>query len=197
MGCLVGLSACLVAVAGRYKGGRKVGAECGLGPDKSGVEPGEGVGEDGDGVGMTEAGEGVAAPAGEVYGVEGDIGLVVGGIAGQEGGGVVEGVQAGAGVVVCGEGFAVGGGEPGLQDSGGSSSPGWPVRGRAEDHPHTLRSAYILALCLWGLGQHEPGRQLAEDTLARCRRVLGENHPETLRALRALRQHEAARHSSR
>lgn len=32
------------------------------------------------------------------------------------------------------------------------------------------------------LGQGERGRQLGEDTLARCRRVLGENHPHTLRA---------------
>ena len=57
-----------------------------------------------------------------------------------------------------------------------------------EDHPHTLRSVYVLALCLWELGQYEEARQLGEDTLIRLRRVLGENHPDTLRAVRRLRE---------
>ncbi|MBV9142452.1 MAG: tetratricopeptide repeat protein, partial [Pseudonocardiales bacterium] len=43
-------------------------------------------------------------------------------------------------------------------------------------------SAYVLALSLWGVGQYESARQLGEDTLARCRRVLGEDHPHTLRS---------------
>jgi tetratricopeptide (TPR) repeat protein len=51
-----------------------------------------------------------------------------------------------------------------------------------EDHPDTLRSGHIFALCLWELGQHEQARQLTEDNLSRCRRVLGENHPDTLRS---------------
>jgi tetratricopeptide repeat protein len=50
------------------------------------------------------------------------------------------------------------------------------------------------------LGQHEQARQLAEDTLTRCRRVLGTDHPDTLRSatqlaatLRESGQHEQAR----
>jgi hypothetical protein len=31
------------------------------------------------------------------------------------------------------------------------------------------------------LKEHEPARQLGEDTLVRMRRVLGEDHPDTLR----------------
>jgi hypothetical protein len=56
-----------------------------------------------------------------------------------------------------------------------------------EDHPDILRSGHVLALCLWELGQYEAARQLGEDTLIRCRRVLGEDHPDTRRALRELR----------
>jgi hypothetical protein len=54
------------------------------------------------------------------------------------------------------------------------------------------------ALNLRALGQYEAARRLAEDTLARRRRVLGEDHPKTLTSarnlaadLRALGQHEA------
>jgi hypothetical protein len=50
------------------------------------------------------------------------------------------------------------------------------------------------------LGQHERARQLGEDALARMRRVLGDDHPQTLIAadslvatLRDLGQHERAR----
>jgi hypothetical protein len=32
------------------------------------------------------------------------------------------------------------------------------------------------------LGQYEQARQLAEDTLTRRRRVLGDDHPDTLRS---------------
>ncbi len=49
------------------------------------------------------------------------------------------------------------------------------------------------------LGQYERARLLGEDTLTRCRRVLGNDHPITLRSatylaatLRELGQHEAA-----
>jgi hypothetical protein len=34
------------------------------------------------------------------------------------------------------------------------------------------------------LGQFEPARQFGEDTLTRMRRVLGDDHPHTLRAAR-------------
>jgi hypothetical protein len=68
-----------------------------------------------------------------------------------------------------------------------------------EEHPDTLNSASNLVADLWSLGQYEAARQLAEDTLARRRRVLGEEHPDTLISasnlvadLRALGQHEAA-----
>ncbi|MGH3528770.1 MAG: hypothetical protein ACRDQ6_15860, partial [Pseudonocardiaceae bacterium] len=37
-----------------------------------------------------------------------------------------------------------------------------------------------------GIGQHESARQLAEDTLTRMHRVLGDNHPDTLRSTRSL-----------
>ena len=50
-----------------------------------------------------------------------------------------------------------------------------------QDHPHTLLSASHLALALLELGQYESARQLAEDTLTRMRRVLGED-PTTLRS---------------
>jgi hypothetical protein len=50
------------------------------------------------------------------------------------------------------------------------------------------------------LGQYEPARQLAEDTLSRSRQVLGEDHPDTLRLandlaanLHGLGEHERAR----
>jgi hypothetical protein len=43
-------------------------------------------------------------------------------------------------------------------------------------------SAYCLANSLHELGQYEQDRKLGENVLARCRRVLGEDHPQTLRA---------------
>jgi Tetratricopeptide repeat len=49
-------------------------------------------------------------------------------------------------------------------------------------------------------GHYEPARQLAEDTLPRMRRILGDDHPDTLHSathlaavLRELGQHEQAR----
>jgi hypothetical protein len=43
-----------------------------------------------------------------------------------------------------------------------------------------------LALALAGLGEHEQARALGQDTLERCRRVLGPNHLATLRLEHAL-----------
>jgi len=57
---------------------RKVDVERGLSADEGSVETVEGVGENLDGVGVSEAGEGVPAPAGEVHGVERNVGLLVG-----------------------------------------------------------------------------------------------------------------------
>ena len=37
-----------------------------------------------------------------------------------------------------------------------------------------------LAISLRAVGEHQAARELAEDTLARRRRVLGEDHPDTL-----------------
>ena len=63
-----------------------------------------------------------------------------------------------------------------------------------------MGSAGCLAGILWALGQYERARQLGEDTLTRYRRVLGEDHPHTLRTadtfaaiLREVGQYEQAR----
>jgi Tetratricopeptide repeat len=48
-----------------------------------------------------------------------------------------------------------------------------------EDHPETLRSVAGLAADLRELGDHQAARELDEGTLARRRRVLGEDHPDT------------------
>jgi hypothetical protein len=90
--------------------GREVDAECCLGAHERRVKAVQGVGEDGDGVGVTEAGECVAAPPGEVHGVECDVGSLVDRILRQEFGRSVVGVQAGGLVAVGGEGFALSGG---------------------------------------------------------------------------------------
>ncbi|MGH3897699.1 MAG: tetratricopeptide repeat protein [Pseudonocardiaceae bacterium] len=70
---------------------------------------------------------------------------------------------------------------------------------RGKDHPNTLGSAN-LAHALRALGEHQQARQLHEDTLTRCRRVLDEDHPHTLVSasnlagvLHALGEHEQAR----
>ena len=89
-----------------------------------------------------------------------------------------------------------------------------------EDHPDTLASADGLAISLRAVGglpgalaaasnlaaivrhsgEHQAARELGEDTLARRRRVLGEDHPDTLASanglaisLRAAGEHQAAR----
>ena len=68
-----------------------------------------------------------------------------------------------------------------------------------EDHPDTLTSADNLAGLLARYGEHQAARELAEDTLARRRRVLGEDHPDTLWSaftvvgeLAELREYQAA-----
>jgi hypothetical protein len=57
---------------------------------------------------------------------------------------------------------------------------------RGHDDLETLSSADGLAWRLAELGEHAQARALAEDTLARYRRVLGEDHPDTLRSAAAL-----------
>ena len=70
--------ACFVLISAGRECCRQVDVERGLGADEGSVETVEGVGKDPDGVRVSEAGEGVAAPAGEVHGVERDVGLLVG-----------------------------------------------------------------------------------------------------------------------
>src|SRR6476659_1136164 len=67
-------------------------------------------------------------------------------------------------------------------------------------YPGTLISAGNLAAGLGHSGEHHAARELGEDTLARRRRVLGEDHPDTLASahglaisLRAAAEHQAAR----
>ena len=47
---------------------------------------------------------------------------------------------------------------------------------------YTLRIAYALMRILVNVGPYDLARQLGEDTLLRCRKVLGDNHPDTLHA---------------
>jgi Tetratricopeptide repeat len=54
------------------------------------------------------------------------------------------------------------------------------------DHPDTLTAASALPLALAKLGEAEPARALAEDTLQRSRRVLGSDHPTTLQVATGL-----------
>jgi hypothetical protein len=49
-------------------------------------------------------------------------------------------------------------------------------------HPGTLTSAGNLAASVSHPGEYQAARELGEDTLARRRRVLGEDHPDTLAA---------------
>jgi hypothetical protein len=53
-------------------------------------------------------------------------------------------------------------------------------RVQGEDHPDILRSAFILAGELTELGEYQAARELNEDILARRRRVLGDDHPDTM-----------------
>jgi hypothetical protein len=48
-----------------------------------------------------------------------------------------------------------------------------------DDHLWTLTSAVNFAIRLTKLGEYQAARELAEDTLARTRRVLGDDHPAT------------------
>jgi hypothetical protein len=50
-----------------------------------------------------------------------------------------------------------------------------------------LAIANDLAADLHALGEHEAARRLAEDILARARRVFGDDHPRTRRAADVLR----------
>ncbi|MBL7498463.1 tetratricopeptide repeat protein, partial [Frankia sp. CN7] len=52
--------------------------------------------------------------------------------------------------------------------------------------PDTIRAAANLAATLRGQGDQLASRALLDDTLARYRRVLGDDHPETIRARTAL-----------
>ncbi len=47
-------------------------------------------------------------------------------------------------------------------------------------------SASNLAVDMRTLGEHQAARELDQDTLARRRRVLGDDHPETQRSARNL-----------
>jgi hypothetical protein len=49
-------------------------------------------------------------------------------------------------------------------------------------HPGTLTSPSSLAAIVYHPGEYQAARELDEDTLARRRRVLGEDHPDTLLA---------------
>jgi len=49
-----------------------------------------------------------------------------------------------------------------------------------DDHEHTRAAGTYLAWALQEMGRYAEARELDEDTLARKRRVLGEDHPDTL-----------------
>ncbi|MGH3766103.1 MAG: FxSxx-COOH system tetratricopeptide repeat protein [Pseudonocardiaceae bacterium] len=53
---------------------------------------------------------------------------------------------------------------------------------RGPDDRRTLRAAHVLTLFLVSFGPYRNMCQLAEDSLARCRRVFGDDHPDTLDA---------------
>jgi Tetratricopeptide repeat len=55
----------------------------------------------------------------------------------------------------------------------------WPFQYQAPA-PDTLTAASGLAVSLRAAGEYQAARELNEDTLARRRRVLGEDHPDTL-----------------
>ncbi|WP_026207945.1 FxSxx-COOH system tetratricopeptide repeat protein, partial [Catelliglobosispora koreensis] len=70
----------------------------------------------------------------------------------------------------------------------------------SRDSDVVLEAAHTLAAALSDLGEYERARQLDEDTLARRRRVLGDDHPDTLMSahnlavdLSNLGEHERAR----
>jgi Tetratricopeptide repeat len=53
-------------------------------------------------------------------------------------------------------------------------------------------SAHNLGEVLRALGEHEQARTLIEDTLTRRRRVLGDDHPDTLRTTATLAENPPA-----
>jgi hypothetical protein len=55
-----------------------------------------------------------------------------------------------------------------------------------EDHPHSLTAMGNLALTLYAQGDPAGAQELKEQVLAARRRVLGEEHPDTLAAKRIL-----------
>ncbi|MEU0883359.1 FxSxx-COOH system tetratricopeptide repeat protein [Lentzea sp. NPDC005914] len=74
-------------------------------------------------------------------------------------------------------------------EASGQPRPALPLARRAHqlaldhygpDHPNTLDIANNLVLRQQASGQYQVAREVAEDTLARRRRVLGEDHPDTL-----------------
>jgi len=67
-------------------------------------------------------------------------------------------------------------------------------------HPGTVTSPGSLAAIVLHRGEHQAARELGEDTLARRRRVLGEDHPGTLASafilvgeLTQLKEYQAAK----
>src|SRR6478672_3086452 len=63
-------------------------------------------------------------------------------------------------------------------------------------HPGTLTSAGNLFASVGHPGEHQAARELDEDTLARRRRVLGEDHPDTLNSASNLAADQRAYDSS-
>src|SRR6266704_1360711 len=55
-------------------------------------------------------------------------------------------------------------------------------RAQVQRDEDTLAAARNLAVSLRAAGEYQAARELDEDTLARRRRVLGEDHPDTLAA---------------
>jgi hypothetical protein len=53
-------------------------------------------------------------------------------------------------------------------------------RDRLGDHEHTWAAARALAWALVAMGRHDEARALDQDTLDRRRRILGQDHPDTL-----------------
>ena len=61
-----------------------------------------------------------------------------------------------------------------------------------KERSYTLESADNLAIDLRALGEHEQARTLDADTLIRRRRVLGNDHPDTLRTAAAMAENPPA-----
>jgi hypothetical protein len=126
LGCeasgLAGVGEGGVAVTGGGVGVGEVDEEAGAGADEVGWQAGEGCGEVVDGFGCADAGEGVAAPAVEVgVAQEQEWERGVDGVGWEQGGGGVEGSSRVVGVACGGEGFAVGSGQPRVQQGCGGA----------------------------------------------------------------------------